>query len=376
MDGVKAQLERELEEQRAKVNKTNLMLVGGTGVGKSSLINSIFGGELAQVGAGKPVSKGCESYEKDGMPLRLFDTVGYEISAAGDEKPNFANHIIPEIQRRQQLDLDKQIHLIWYCLSVGNHRITNYDLQNLSILAESKIGIPVAVVLTQCDTEEEDEHGQGKTSQAFRKILAGEGQDFPVFETSTRPGMEFQRDALLEWSADSLTDEQLKHGFIGAQRASLQLKRRSAYTAVQAAAATTAATAGLNPLPLSDSLLIVPQQLIMAHKLGRIYGFDVLGAGTMALIEGQLFTLLGRQLVASLTKLIPGVGQLINSAVAGALTFTMGTALIEAFNQAYEHVLTTGEMPDWTKILSSDNFMKLIEVATKHAPEKTGEAEH
>ncbi len=40
-------------------------------------------------------------------------------------------------------------------------------------------------------------------------------------------------------------------------------------------------------------------------------------------------SLVGKQLATSLTKLIPGIGQIINAAVAGALTFALGSTMIE-----------------------------------------------
>jgi len=369
MDEVKAKFERELEQQTAMVKKPNLMVIGGTGVGKSSLINSIFGTELAAVGTGAPVTKGCICYEKEGIPLVIFDTEGYEISSNGTELANFAKIVIPEISRRKKLELDQQIHLIWYCISVGNHRITDYDLQNLSDIADS-LDIPVAVILTQCDTEEEDENGKGKTSQAFRAILRQQKKSFPVFETSIQKDLPLDREVLMQWSAEALTDDQLRRSFISAQRASLSLKRSEANKVVTIAAVSTGASAGLNPLPISDALLIVPQQLFMARALARVYGFDVLSSGAMALIESQLVSMAGRQLAVSLLKLLPGVGQVVNAAVAAGMTGIMGMALVEAFHRAYLQFLDTGKMPDWAQLLSNENFRALLDMAKNAWMEK------
>ena len=50
--------QKQFEEQKAAIKKPNLAVVGGTGVGKSSLINRIFGNSAAKAGAGIPVTKG------------------------------------------------------------------------------------------------------------------------------------------------------------------------------------------------------------------------------------------------------------------------------------------------------------------------------
>jgi uncharacterized protein (DUF697 family)/GTP-binding protein EngB required for normal cell division len=351
--------ERNFVQQSQEIKKPNLMVVGGTGVGKSSLINRIFGEELAKVGSGAPVTKGCERFEKNHIPLVIFDTEGYEISATGASNSNFTTKIIPEVEGRKERHLAEQIHLIWYCLSVGNHRVTDYDLENLDLISR-KLEIPLAVVLTQCDTEEADDSGEGKTSRAFREVLAQQRADYPIFETSTIANLPLQIEELMEWSSTALTDDSLRRSFVGAQRGSLKLKRAEANKVVMVAAGASAATAGLNPLPLSDALLIIPQQLAMATKLAHVYGFDSLSGGVMALLKGQLVSIAGKQLASSLTKLIPLLGQVINAGVASALTGAMGVALIEIYHRAYEHYLDHKTLPDWAQLFSNENFSTIL----------------
>lgn len=38
----------------------NVLIAGGTGVGKSTLINSVFHGRMAATGQGKPVTKAAD----------------------------------------------------------------------------------------------------------------------------------------------------------------------------------------------------------------------------------------------------------------------------------------------------------------------------
>ncbi|GAA6946474.1 hypothetical protein ID0007_05390 [Helicobacter pylori] len=46
----------------------------GTGVGKSSLINALFGQEIAKAGTGKPVTQHLEKYVDEEKGLILWDT--------------------------------------------------------------------------------------------------------------------------------------------------------------------------------------------------------------------------------------------------------------------------------------------------------------
>ncbi|WP_231230022.1 GTPase [Helicobacter pylori] len=52
----------------------NILLMGATGMGKSSLINALFGQEVAKVGIGKPVTQHLEKYVDEEKGLVLWDT--------------------------------------------------------------------------------------------------------------------------------------------------------------------------------------------------------------------------------------------------------------------------------------------------------------
>ena len=54
----------------------------------------------------------------------------------------------------------------------------------------------------------------------------------------------------------------------------LWTRKEAAYKIVKAASITVATSAGFNPLPMSDSLLIMPQQIAMSVKISKIFGFD------------------------------------------------------------------------------------------------------
>ena len=57
----------------------NVIVVGKTGVGKSTLINSFIGKEFAQTGVGGPITQSLTSYQSELVPLQLYDTRGLEL---------------------------------------------------------------------------------------------------------------------------------------------------------------------------------------------------------------------------------------------------------------------------------------------------------
>ncbi|HCN47275.1 MAG TPA: hypothetical protein DIT18_17765 [Pseudomonas sp.] len=360
MTSMEANIEKQFDDEIAKVKRPNLMIVGGTGVGKSSLINHIFGKKIARTGAGEPVTAECKRYADPAIPLVIYDTVGYEVVDGEAKESKFQTLTLDYLKQCQNKPLDEQIHLIWYCLSVANHRITDFDLNNLRLLSH-ELNIPVAVVLTQCDVEPVDEQGKGETSEAFRKVLREHRITCDVFETCAEnpkndPELKLDLERLIDWSMASLKDDALRQAFVSAQMASLSAKRSEAMKIIMTFSATTATSAGLNPVPMSDALLIVPQQIAMAASLARLYGFGSMGDMVMSMVKAQILSLVGRQLAASLTKLVPVLGQIINAAVAGVITGGVGLALVQIYERAVEHYLKTGQSPDWQKLFSSEMF--------------------
>lgn len=61
------------------LKKPNIIVVGKTGVGKSTLINNVFREQLAETGSGEPVTMHLRRLERDDIPVVLYDTRGLEL---------------------------------------------------------------------------------------------------------------------------------------------------------------------------------------------------------------------------------------------------------------------------------------------------------
>ena len=83
--------------------RVNILIAGKTGVGKSTLINAVFRGELARTGAGKPVTQTTQEYTKPGHPLTIIDTRGLEVGDYARSRQQLTDLILRQRMRQPLL---------------------------------------------------------------------------------------------------------------------------------------------------------------------------------------------------------------------------------------------------------------------------------
>ena len=168
------------DENQFEIKYLTVMLVGKSGVGKSTLINSLLKLEKnkAEVGTGNFQTTKLKAYQSKEVPfLRLVDTRGIELNvdygaeAVKRDAENFIN-----AQTRQN-NPNNFVHCIWYCIT-GN-RFEQVEIDLLNSLRSSYVdnNIPIIIIYTQATDDntinEMESYIKGKNINAnFIKVLA------------------------------------------------------------------------------------------------------------------------------------------------------------------------------------------------------------
>ena len=347
----------------------NIIVAGKTGVGKSTLINSVFRDKLAEVGMGKPVTPHMRKITKKDVPLAIYDTRGFELGK--EVQKEVKEEVLSTINKGLATkDINKTIHCIWYCINTASNRVEPEEIEWLKELSKDNqiTQVPIIIVLTQSFNK--------KNANQIRNTLLEENLDViqivPVLaEDYEIDGLgtakSYGLDVLIKTMTEALPDE-LIDTLHNVQIACLEEKKRRAQAAV-ATAALAAVGEGAAPIPFSDCALMVPTQVGMIASITVIFGFDVNKSILTALISSTIgaggATVLGKAIVTNLIKLIPGAGTIIGGAIsagtAGLITTALGEAYIGIMELVFNGEMTINEIGTKKgKDLMSDMFKKQL----------------
>lgn len=313
----------------------NIVVVGKTGVGKSTLINAVFRENLADTGMGKPVTQRMRKHTKSGVPLGIYDTKGFELGR--DAQQEVKNELFETIKAGVESgDVNQAIHCIWYCINMSSSRFEEEEIQWIKEFSEQNkfYQIPIIIVITQAFSKDK--------AAEMKKVIEAENldvvqvvpvlaQDYIINEEYTAKS--YGTDKLVEVMQESLPEE-LIDTLMNVQQANLAMKKKKAQAAVVAAAAS-ALAAGASPIPFSDSAILIPIEVTMMASITVIFGFEANKALLTSLVSTVVgasgATFAGKTIVSNIFKLIPGIGSVAGGAISGSTAAMLTTALGEAY---------------------------------------------
>ena len=142
----------------------NLLVLGKTGVGKSSLLNALVGKEVEETrSASKPVTKrGIFPHEAeiDGKKVIIHDSWGLEVGK-DEEWEKIINNALKE--KGIDKDIKDWFHSVTYCIQAGGYKIQDFDIEIIKQFVDE--GYNVIVALTKSD-----QIGKAKREEFIDKI--------------------------------------------------------------------------------------------------------------------------------------------------------------------------------------------------------------
>ncbi|MGI3780747.1 MAG: GTPase family protein [Janthinobacterium lividum] len=335
-DWLKDSFRTEYDQQSEALGRFNLAVFGKTGVGKSTLINAVFGEDVAKVGIGEPVTQGSHLYLDRIGTLGIVDTQGLEI---GTDDRKIIDEMQKMILRTRKMPLSEQVHVAWYCVRGMDRRFEDTEADFVQALDE--LGLPVVIVMTQVPRNESGFHPDAVALAELirqRHLPVVPGSPFltyakpDTFTGQQAYGLREVLDATFRVAPEGV------HGALVAAQEIDHSRKASEAQKVIATAASSAAASAAVPVPFSDAVMLVPIQLGMMAKIAQIYKIKFDRAALMAIASTTAATQAGRATATGLLKLIPGAGTiaggLIGAGVASTYTFAMGQAWLAVCQRA------------------------------------------
>ena len=341
----------ELLQEAAKhlrsIGTVNILVAGQTGVGKSTLINGVFGEGFAKTAIGEPVTQHAQWYSSSTVPLRIMDTRGLEAKEYGATLAAMRAEIEKSRAERSERD---QLHMAWVCIAAPSSRVQDCEVDLVRLC--NKYSIPTVVVLTKDDDDEE-------FAEVVARILANRRTEVHgivrvrALSKARRPPVGL--DGLVAATFSALPEAH-RAAFAAAQKVNRDLNLALADEYVTAAV-TAAVAAAVVPIPFADVATLAPIQGAMLIGVSKAFGLSLERNQVLQLISALLgcmaITLAGAWAAGNALKFIPGAGSVlgaaVNGTVAGMVTRTLGKTYIRFI---YGFIEANGRLPAADEIVT------------------------
>ena len=338
------------------MDRINVLVVGNSGVGKSTLIEAVSGAQI-ETGVGEASTKNITVYDSTTWPIRFIDTKGFEYSLIEQIKT------INQVKKYSKENLtsnDSGIDAVWYCVEGTSRRMFYHNINLMNKLLRGWKNIPIFAVITKSYSLADEKENIEEVSKAFARGKAVNLQRIiPVVamayqiddETIVEPkGIEELCNATIECAPEAkrISKENVARMIL--------LQKRHTANAVNAGATTAAVIVGAVPIPFADSAILVPLETGLTKAILKIYNVNIRGDLVSAIVGSAAITNVARATLSAL-KTIPNIAtSALNAVVAGVFVAALGEAIIALAENIY-----TGKI-DQTKI---EEVVKFVESKIK-----------
>lgn len=347
------------------VHKGNVLVLGNSGVGKSTLINAVIGDDIAKTSFGtRGTTEELAIYGSPSVPFRVIDSIGFEPSPI---KSLRAIHAVRKWSRlsAQEGNENSRINVIWFCVDGTAAKLFPETIHNFSNSIAMWKSVPIIAVITKSYSQADRTRNIEMVRQAFRgqrvernlrAIVPVVAQAFVINETAFAPpeGIADLIDATMR-----AMPEGMQGGAYDLMQFKLTRKRVLAQGLIGASVAA-GATVGAVPIPIADSLVLSPLELAELNGLARLYGIDkredakqfldsIVQVGTASVVAHSAI---------SAIKAIPGINiaaSVLNAIVAASIIAALGEGAVLAFEQVYTGQRSVRDI-GWVQHLMEEQF--------------------
>lgn len=360
-------------------------MIGNSGVGKSTLINSVLGEERAETGWGiKGTTEELSVFDAEMIPFRIIDSVGFEPS------PIKARKAIDAVKKwlknsAREGHNDTQINVIWFCVDGTAGKLFSKTIEDFSKATSILKTVPIIVVITKSYSVPDREQNvemvtsafsqQKRYSNCLRAVIPVVASTFVLNETAyaAPEGITELIDA---------TNELMPEGVKAGEQdiAVFKLKRRRVMAhGITGISTTAAVVVGAVPIPFTDAAILAPLEITLVNALAQIYGIsknEMSKKFLNSIIEVGTVSIAAKSAISAL-KAIPGLNlaaSVINAIIAGSFVAAIGEGTIYAFEQVYLGNKSVTDI-DWVKKVMetklSSQFIDIVKTITDKTNQNT-----
>ncbi|MBD2437008.1 GTPase family protein [Nostoc sp. FACHB-110] len=325
---------KEYESFAKEIGQCNILLLGKTGVGKSTLLNAVFTKQLAITGIGKPITQDIQQYSQPNCPITVYDSPGLELT--GRVIKRLKEDVARLISDQRKLPIQNHIHFVWFCIHEQLGRFEDAEEEWIKDLIKQEV--PVIIVLTQTLDP--------KNSKLLDFIKE---QNLPVDDVIPVLAKPVQITDYIEIPAHGLAHlvkvtasvlpEVARKAFIKEQKVNIDLKISEAekYLNVYVAGAAVAGS------PISwyfGGLAVAGAQTAMIAHLTAMCGLEFKSSFLVPIYAACASVSIPTLIAVS----IPGIDSWLGVPAAAIMTYLMGKALLVGYEKYLKAQITGNEM--------------------------------